>query len=179
MVACALTVDGLTDTLAKSDAGIVLGSKVNPDGTLSPRLKARLDRAVTLYRDGFLTFVIVSGATGKEGHDEAFAMKDYLVQHGIHQEKIIVDSQGYNTFASARNIHKIKSKYKIKNVIIITQYFHITRSRIAFQKCGFSDLRTAHAHFFELRDLYAIAREIPAIALYLTKTSQSCQNQPS
>ncbi len=179
MIACALTVDGLTDTLAKSDAGIVLGSKVNPDGTLSPRLKARLDRAVTLYRDGFLTFVIVSGATGKEGHDEAVVMKYYLMQHGLQEEKIIVDSNGHNTFASARNAQKIKLEYKIEKMIIITQYFHITRSRIAFEECGFSDLRTAHARFFELRDLYAIAREIPAIVLYLTKTSQSCQNQPS
>jgi vancomycin permeability regulator SanA len=178
MIACVLTVDGLTDSLRKSDAGIVLGSKVNPDGTLSPRLQARLDRAVTLHQDSYVTFLIVSGGFGKEGHDEATVMKNYLLQKGIPEKNIIVDCEGNNTLASAINAQKLKSKYKIESLTIITQYFHMTRSRIAFQNCGFSALGTAHAYFFELRDLYSIMREIPATVLYLIKTSDSCQNQP-
>ena len=42
-------VDGLIDENQKAVYGIVLGNKVNEDGTLSDRLKARVDKAVDLY----------------------------------------------------------------------------------------------------------------------------------
>jgi len=37
-----ITSDGLTDEPAKSDLVIIPGNTVNPDGSLSPRLKGRL-----------------------------------------------------------------------------------------------------------------------------------------
>jgi vancomycin permeability regulator SanA len=74
----AILLDGLTDNVAKSDVGIVLGSKVMPDGTPSARLRARLDKADELFQLGMFKSVIVSGGTGKEGRSEARVMADYL-----------------------------------------------------------------------------------------------------
>ena len=48
----AILLDGLTDNVTKSDVGIVLGSKVMPDGTPSARLQARLDKADELFQQG-------------------------------------------------------------------------------------------------------------------------------
>ena len=76
--AAAVAVDGLRDDARASDVGIVLGSKVMPDGTPSPRLRARLDKAGELYRQGKFGWVIVSGGTGKEGYSEAKVMAAYL-----------------------------------------------------------------------------------------------------
>jgi DUF218 domain len=74
----AILLDGLTDNVTKSDVGIVLGSKVMPDGTPSARLRARLDKADELFQLGMFKSVIVSGGTGKEGRSEARVMADYL-----------------------------------------------------------------------------------------------------
>ena len=75
--------DGLSDHIRKSDVAIIFGSKVNPGGMLSSRLAARLDKGIELYRKGMFNYIIVSGGIGKEGIDEAVAMKTYLLAHQI------------------------------------------------------------------------------------------------
>ncbi|MCD5973637.1 hypothetical protein [Pseudomonas quasicaspiana] len=45
-----IVIEGLRDEVQVSDVGVVLGSKVIPDGTPSARLRARLDKAPELYR---------------------------------------------------------------------------------------------------------------------------------
>lgn len=91
-MAAVIAVDGLTQRPVVADMAVVPGNTVYPDGTLSPRLKARLDAALTLYKSASCTFIFVSGCTGKEGVDEAAAMKAYLVSLGVPDEKIIQDS---------------------------------------------------------------------------------------
>ncbi|RTZ48551.1 hypothetical protein EJ377_13810 (plasmid) [Chryseobacterium arthrosphaerae] len=44
--------DGLIDRQGKADIAVVLGNKVNEDGTLSDRLAARMDQSITLYTSG-------------------------------------------------------------------------------------------------------------------------------
>ena len=88
---------GLRDQIGKADIALVLGSKVEPDGTPSPRLRARLDKTIELYRADYFPTVIASGGVGKEGFDEAVVMRDYLVFHGIPADRVIVDSGGTTT----------------------------------------------------------------------------------
>jgi uncharacterized SAM-binding protein YcdF (DUF218 family) len=54
----------------------------------------------------------------------------------------------------------------IESVMVITQYFHITRTKLAFNKLGFKNVYAAHAEIFEYRDLYSIIREFPAYYKY-------------
>ena len=96
-----LVVAGLRDDIGKADAALVLGCKVELDGTPSTRLRARLDRTLELYQAGHFPKIITSGGVGKEGFDEAAVMRDYLVARGVPTEHIIVDSDGTTTFASA------------------------------------------------------------------------------
>src|SRR5499427_2507304 len=100
----AILVDGLTDNVTESDVGIVLGSKVMPDGTPSARLRSRLDKADELFQLGMFKSVIVSGGTGKEGRSEARVMADYLAgQKKVPRDAIILDEYGNNTQATAQN----------------------------------------------------------------------------
>ncbi len=62
-----ITLDGLLERTDPADAGVVLGSKVNTDGTPSSRLQARLDRSKTLLENKQISLIVVSGGTGKEG----------------------------------------------------------------------------------------------------------------
>jgi vancomycin permeability regulator SanA len=163
-----LVVAGLQEQLGHADVALVLGSKVNADGTPSARLRARLDRTAELYRAGYFPMIIVSG--GREGASEAAVMRDYLLAHEIPAKALIVDNSGNSTIASARDTLLITRQLKFSSVFVISQYFHIPRARLALERFGISPVYFAHAHFFELRDLYSSPRELVAYFTYLFRS---------
>ncbi|MDB6139786.1 MAG: uncharacterized protein JWO94_2858 [Verrucomicrobiaceae bacterium] len=154
-----LVIDGLVDRLGHADAALVLGSKVEPNGRPSVRLQARLDRAVALYHEGRFSWVIVSGGIGKEGPDEAAVMRSYLMEKGVPGDHVLRDSHGDNTFASAQNTRAIAASRHFTSIMIVSQYFHLPRSRLALRRCGITQVYTAHARLFEWRDIYSSLRE--------------------
>ena len=161
--------DGVNDDLINTDVAVVLGNKVELTGEPSERLKARLDKAADLYEKGYFKRIIVSGGVGIEGFDEAKVMKDYLINQGIPESKILIDSNGYNTFMTAENTKLIKEELEIESVTVISQYHHITRTKMAFKKVGFEKVYSAHAEIIELRDVYSLVREFAAFYKYLIK----------
>ncbi len=94
-------------------------------------------------------------------------MRDYLVGHGIPSERVIVDSSGTTTFMSAKNTAEIVRRRKLSSVFVISQYFHIPRSRLALQRFGISTVYSAHADFFEARDIYSAPREMFGYLSYI------------
>ena len=158
--------DGLSDDIQSSDVAVILGSKVELTGRPSVRLAARLDRGIELYKSGMTKTLIVSGGTGTEGFNEALVMRDYLFGKGVPLSQIIVDSMGFNTEETAKNCATIMKLHNFKSVIVVTQYFHISRTRIALKSNHIYDVRSAHAQYFEFRDIYSIARETLAIPVY-------------
>ncbi len=165
----AISAAGMADDLRPSDVGVVLGSKVELSGQPSARLAARLDRGASLYTEGVFRHLIVSGGTGVEGFDEAAVMRDYLVGKGVPVGAIIVDSAGATTDATARNCASLMKTHGFKRVTVVTQYFHVPRSRLALRRYGITEIGSAHARFFELRDLYSIFREVAALPSYWMK----------
>ncbi|WP_243643851.1 YdcF family protein [Paenibacillus pinisoli] len=162
-----IILDGLTDELKPVDVAVVLGNKVELNGQPSERLKARLDRTVELYEEEYFPMVIVSGGIGSEGFDEAKVMKAYLVDQGIPGNKIFEDNNGYNSYMTAQNANRIMKELELDSAMIVTQYYHVTRTKLAFRKMDVSDVYGAHARFFEIRDVYSIIREFPAYYKYL------------
>ena len=167
-----LVASGLRDDIAHADVAIVLGSKVELDGTPSPRLRARLDRTLELFQAGQFPFIIVSGGFGKEGYDEAVVMRDYLVARDVPVAQIILDSHGDTTFASAENASQIAKQRGFTSVFVVSQYFHIPRARLALARCHVTRVHSAHARFFEWRDIYSAARETIGYASYLLRSAK-------
>lgn len=162
-----LVASGMNDEIHEADVAVVLGNTVNPDGSPSPRLAARLDMAVELHRRGLFKNVIVSGGVGHEGFDEAAVMKDYLVRRGISQDQIVVDSLGLTTAATAKNVATLARVHRWSSVLVVSQYFHIPRCRLALSQVGVDPVYAAHAQYFELRDVYSVFREVIGYAAYL------------
>jgi len=153
--------------LGPSDVGVVLGNKVELDGSPSKRLMSRLDKAIELYNDKYFKYIIVSGGTGKEGFDEAKVMKDYLVKAGVQADAVIEDNNGINTYMTAKNLKDIMDGNKLQSAMVITQYYHVTRTKLAMHKVGIEKVFSAHAKIFELRDFYSLAREFIGYYAYL------------
>ena len=153
---------GLRDTGTKADLAVILGNKVNADGTLSERLEKRLECGLQLYRDGRVKRVLVSGGLGKEGFPEGDKMKEFLVRHGVPDSLVIVDNKGDNTLATVRNTLKLEDSLHFESIIVVSQYYHILRTEKLFRKAGFQHVGSASPHYFELRDVYALLREFGA-----------------
>ena len=107
--------------------------------------------------------IIVSG--GNKGADEAEVMGDYLRAHGVPANRLIEDKSGVNTFASAHDTLAIMRHLKFHSVFVVSQYFHVPRARLALERFGNlrRGLHSAHAHYFEWRDLYSSPRELAGV----------------
>ncbi len=106
---------------------IVLGAQVYEDGP-SNVLKYRLDTAYDYLTENEDTICIVSGGQGaNEPYAEAQVMYEYLVEKGIAEERILMETESLNTVENLRN----SSTYfdmETDSVGIVTNNFHIFRS---------------------------------------------------
>lgn len=169
LAATLIVADGLTDEIHAADVAIVPGNTVETDGRPSARLGARLDQTVALYRQGLFPNVIVSGGVGREGFDEAEVMKRYLVEQGVPERSIHVDSGGATTRLTARNASRMMRENGWQSALVVTQYFHVPRMRLAMKRSGVAPVFSAHSQYFERRDVYSIPREVVGYGAYLLR----------
>lgn len=154
--------DGISDEGKRADLAVILGNKVNEDGTVSTRLQKRLESSVQLYKDQRVKKILVSGGLGKEGFYEGSKMKEFLVSEGIPDSVIIVDNKGDNTRKTVENVLQLKPELQFRSLIVVSQYFHVTRTKKLFRDKGFQEVSSVSPDYFEWRDLYALLREFPA-----------------
>lgn len=166
----ALVLAGLNDKLAPADVIVVPGNTIAPDGTPSPRLQARLDVALKQFQEHRAPRILVSGATGKEGFDEAASMARYLQLRGVPASAILEDNQGWTTDATARNAAALMRQHGWRTAMVATQYFHVPRFRLALERSGIAVSGNVHAPYFELRDLYSVPRETVGYLVYYVKS---------
>lgn len=117
----------------ETDAVVVLGASVFADGTPSDILADRLEVAADLYKAGAAREVIVSGDNTDAHYNESEAMRDYLVDLGVPEEKIIVDRLGTDTYAS---MYRAKYAYGCNRIIVVTQAYHLYRALMIAQGLG-------------------------------------------
>lgn len=151
---------GSTDYRREADVAIVLGAQVRADGTLSLALSDRLETAAELFREGRVQFLLVSGATGVEGVNEATAMRGYLIESGLPEDRVLVDPEGRNTLATARNSVRLMAEHRLTSALVVSHYFHLARCKLLFEEQGVSAV-TVPAHMSRrlMLEPYYFARE--------------------
>lgn len=101
---------GQKQDMQYSDTVIILGAGVNGD-EVSKTLKYRLDAALLFYEQHPEATFIVSGGQGfRETRSEASAMSEYLIQHGIPEENILLEDTSSNTSENFRFSKEILEK---------------------------------------------------------------------
>ncbi|MDR2280614.1 MAG: YdcF family protein [Gordonia sp. (in: high G+C Gram-positive bacteria)] len=103
---------------------IVLGAKVE-DREAGDYVRARLDVAVDLYRQGRIDRILSSGNNSDDAGNEVTVMREYLVDHGVPAGVIVDDPLGLNTAATCR---RAASEFGITEALIVTQNFHAGRA---------------------------------------------------
>lgn len=153
----------------KADAAIILGAMVLPNGNLSKWLEVRTKAGLELYQQGMVNYLIVSGGKGYEGHFEGDSMRNYLVAHGVPEERIIVDNNGINTYHTAKNYLHIANEHGFKSVIAVSHYYHIARTTTLLKRLGVEDVQGYAPAISEQPDLISLPREFMAFYYYLFK----------
>ena len=122
---------------------IILGAQIKSDGTLTPLLKARVDKAIEFAKkqqekNGKNIIFIPSGGQGtNEIISEAEAMKNYLIENNIKPENIIIENKSINTIQNMKfSKEKIDEINKDGKIIFATTNYHVFRSGVIASKEG-------------------------------------------
>lgn len=174
-ISAALLWYGCQDRIIEAKVAVVLGNEVYRSGSPAPRLAARLDKSIELYKNGHCQTIIVSGGRGKSQVDEATAMSAYLQSKGVPGWAIVVDSEGHNTWRTALFTAEYLKKNNLDSVIVVSQHFHVHRSAMALKAAGCLNVGTAAPDYWERRDIYSVAREVPANLYYWLKYGGGAQ----
>ncbi len=160
-----VSVDEAAD--ADTDAIIVLGALVHPDGTPSDILKDRLDNGIALYKAGVAPKIIMSGDHGTTSYDEVQAMKRYAVEQGVPADDVFCDHAGFSTYES---MYRAKHVFGADRVIVSTQTYHLYRALSDALGLGLeAEGVPSDFHTFD-QQLFWDIREIPARSKDLLKT---------
>lgn len=133
-----------TDVQEESDYIIILGASVKgerPSLTLRRRIQ-KAEEYLDLHED---TIAILSGGQGPgEDITEAEAMRRYLVEHGISEDRLILEERSTSTMENIKFSYELIdgdiSDKQLRDtdvdVIVISSRFHLLRSQIIAKKQG-------------------------------------------
>lgn len=142
IVESVIVYSGLRSTDAKAPYVVILGAQVRgetPSNTLYRRLQAGL-AYIKKHPD---TKIILSGGKGPgEKISEAEAMKNYLVNNGVDEGRIIEEDKSLNTLQNLENTKKIIDDINRtngtdnNNIVLVTSNFHMFRAKFLAERAG-------------------------------------------
>lgn len=120
------------------DFVIILGAGLHGDKP-SKSLQTRLIAAVHYLKENKDVPVVVSGGQGSgETITEAEAMARYLKKNGISENRIYNENQSTSTYENLKFSKQLLEELGVKDpaVLIVTNDFHIARTKIIAKKAG-------------------------------------------
>jgi uncharacterized SAM-binding protein YcdF (DUF218 family) len=170
----AVLVTSQQDQRRPVEAIVVLGA-AQYNGRPSPVLRARLDHAVTLYREGYAPLIVVTGGVGRgDTTSEAIVGQRYLVAREVPEEDVVVQPVGRSTRTSMTAVGEWLRERKLRRVLLVSDPFHMFRLRLEARRIDL-DAYTSPTEsspisanpVLELRYLFAEGLKVP-IAWALT-----------
>lgn len=120
---------------------IILGCGLRKDGTPTPLLKGRIDRALRFRQKQLdetgkdLIFVTSGGKGPDEVISESASMKQYLLKQGIPEDHIIEEDQSTDTHENMRfSKEKILKAGEMGKVAFATTNYHVFRSGLCARR---------------------------------------------
>lgn len=156
------------DQRREVDAIVVLGA-AQYNGRPSPVLRARLDHALGLYRDGIAPLVVVTGGVGRgDTTSEAIVGRRYLVGHQIPAPAVVAEPEGRSTMASMTAVAEGLRQRGLHRVVLVSDPFHMFRLRLEARRTALEAYTSPTASspisdnpVLELRYLLAEGLKVP------------------
>lgn len=116
---------------------IVLGCAIRSDGTPTPLLRDRLDRALAFARQqqaetgSFPVFVLSGGQGADECISEAACMRQYLAEQGVPEDRMLLEDKSTDTAENMRYSKEIiQAIHPNARIAFSTTNYHVFRSGI-------------------------------------------------
>ena len=127
------------------DCIAILGCAIRSDGTLTPLLRGRADSALAFEREQFKStgkhacFVPSGGQGSDEIISESEAMKRYLMENGVPEERIWCEDKSVNTFQNMQFSKRVMDGHGGSRPAFATTNYHVFRGYVLAQKVGMQD----------------------------------------
>lgn len=118
------------------EAIIVLGSGLIGD-KVPPLLAQRLIKGKAIYDQfqGRPTIIVSGGQGADELTSEAAAMANYLIEHGVPKDSILLENRSRNTFENLTFSKTILEEQGLgKSVLVVTNSFHALRAGVFMRR---------------------------------------------
>ena len=133
---CQVDARAQIDETRRADAIIVLGSAVWPGGRPSPSLSARIQHAISLYRDGTSLNLILCGGIGGNPPSEAQVMRQIAVSAGVPEIAIVLDDTSRSTEESIAHAKQIMREHNWRTALIVSAPYHLLRAETIARDLG-------------------------------------------
>jgi uncharacterized SAM-binding protein YcdF (DUF218 family) len=122
-----ISVSGRKTDLRKVDCIIVPGARVEVDGRPGLSLKARLDHAIALWKEGWAPGLLCTGGLGETGYIEGQIAKDYAISCGVPAEAIDFEGSSHDTRANFSFAKPVMERHGWQSCLVVTDPFHEKR----------------------------------------------------
>ncbi|MFJ8065454.1 YdcF family protein [Psychrobacillus sp. NPDC096426] len=117
-----------------NEYAIVLGAKVKKGNVPSLALRYRLEAALAYAVENPHVKLVVSGGQGPdEDIEEAVLMKNFLLENGLAEERIIVENRSTSTYENLLFSQELLPD-DVDSVTIITSDYHLYRAKMLARK---------------------------------------------
>ena len=124
------------DETRRADAAIVLGAAAYESGP-SPVYRERLNQGIRLYREGYVSKIIVTGgiAEGNIRSDAAIG-GEYLTGQGIPDTDIILEEHSTVTEENLKNAAEIMKREGYSSALVVSDPLHMKRAMLMAGDAG-------------------------------------------
>ena len=158
---------GWTDYRRSGDVAVVFGCKVYADGRLSTPLADRVRSACSLYNEGLVSRLLMSGGPGTGAVHETHAMRDYAIQLGVPADHILVDESGLSTDETVSSTTPLLRDRGFHRVLAVSHFYHLPRIKLTYRRAGFDVFTVPAAQAGRMRyQELLLAREVVALWAY-------------
>ena len=128
---------GQEEHAAPADAIVVLGARVAADHQPCPAARARVEKAVELYRRNLAPVIYFSGGLGTNSPTEAEAMREYALTLGLPADAARVEAESHSTEQNAQLTGQLLRTAGLKRAVVVSDPYHLFRARQYFRVEGF------------------------------------------
>lgn len=122
---------------ARPAAAIVVLGAAQYVGRPSPVLRARVQHAIDLWKQGLAPKMIFTGGPGdRDTTSEAAVAQRYAIEHGVPARAILIENTGRSTAESLQQVARLMDAEPSRDVILVSDPFHMLRLSILARRFG-------------------------------------------
>jgi uncharacterized SAM-binding protein YcdF (DUF218 family) len=161
---------GQKNNVNKADAAIVLGAATWGEKP-SPVFRERINHAINLYKNGFVSRIIFTGGIGENKKvAEATVGKKYAMVHGVKKAHILTEAESKSTLENIQNAKIVANEADLSKFLIVSDPLHLKRAVFMARDLGMDahPSATPTSRFISFKSkLFFLIRETYGYFVYL------------